>query len=94
MQHVRARIWVRNSMHLTVYDLIGLCGTLTLLITYALLQAGRLQSAHWRYSALNAAGAGLILISLVADFNLAAFTIEAAWLVLSLYGLVKSLGGK
>ena len=69
------------------HDVIGNLGVLLILITYLLLQVGRLSAESLRYSVANGAGAALILISLAFDFNLSAFVMEAAWLVLSLYGI-------
>ena len=40
---------------------------------------------------LNAAGALLIIVSLIFDFNLSAFVIEVFWLLISLLGLWRSL---
>jgi hypothetical protein len=40
---------------------------------------------------LNAVGAGLITLSLCFDFNLSAFLIELAWILISLYGIVARL---
>ncbi len=69
------------------HDVIGNLGVLLILITYLWLQLGRMSAESLRYSVANGAGAVLILISLVFDFNLSAFVMEAAWLVLSLYGI-------
>lgn len=68
----------------------GLVGVAAILAAYALLQAGRLRADRALYSALNAAGAGLILFSLVFDFNLPSAVIETVWLALSVWGLVRS----
>ncbi|REJ75756.1 MAG: hypothetical protein DWQ47_08775 [Acidobacteria bacterium] len=62
-----------------------------IIVTYFLLQTNRIESAGRLYSILNAVGAGLILISLWFDFNLAAFVVEFFWLAISIYGIVKSL---
>lgn len=68
-------------------DVVGLLGVLALLTAYALLQREVLDQRSATYSGLNAVGSGLILISLVYDFNLAATLVEGAWFVISLYGL-------
>lgn len=69
------------------FDLIGLTGVAIILATYVLLQLDRVDPARQRYSAANALGAALVLFSLAFDFNLSAAIVEAAWLVISLYGL-------
>jgi len=38
---------------------------------------------------LNAVGASLIIISLIFNFNLSAFVMEAIWVVISLFGLYR-----
>ncbi len=78
-------------MAFTVFDLIGGIGVAMIIVTYFLLQTNRIESAGRLYSILNAVGAGLILISLWFDFNLAAFVVEFFWLAISIYGIVKSL---
>lgn len=71
------------------HDLAGNVGVLCILVTYALLQFDRLSAQGVVYSALNALGSGLILLSLIVDFNLSAFVLEVAWLALSLIGLIR-----
>ena len=71
----------------TLPDLIGLVGVAMILAAYFALQSGRASSEDWRFSAINAAGAALILISLAFAFNLASFVIELSWLAISLFGL-------
>ncbi len=77
-----------------MHDVLGTIGVAMLLVTYFLLQKGALRCTDWRYSAANAGGAGLLLISLAVDFNLPAFLVEACWLAISLYGLVRDLAGR
>ncbi len=72
------------------YDVLGLIGVAFILGAYLALQLGRLSSETPAFSALNAGGAGLILVSLIYDFNLSAAVIEAAWLLISLFGLIKA----
>ncbi|MFK8014847.1 MAG: cyclic nucleotide-binding protein [Gammaproteobacteria bacterium] len=70
-------------------DLLGLIGVALILIAYAMLQTNRWAPTARRFSALNALGAGLILVSLGYDFNLPAVVIESCWLLISLYGLFR-----
>jgi len=72
------------------YDIIGTLGVATVLVAYVLLQIERLRSEHPAYSLLNAVGAAMILFSLWYQFNLSSFLMEFSWLLVSLYGLVKS----
>ena len=73
------------------HDLVGNVGVLMILGTYFALQAGRIDAKSVAYSALNGIGAGSITISLLFDFNLSAFVVEAAWVAVSVYGLVRAL---
>lgn len=78
-------------MSYQLHDLVGNAGVILILAAYYLLQVGRLRSSSPAYSLLNTAGAGLVLVSLAVAFNASAFALEAAWLLISLYGLAKSL---
>ncbi len=71
------------------YDLVGILGVLLVLGSYLWLQLGRLRAESLVYSLANGLGAAGILVSLSFDFNLAAFLIEAAWLAVSLLGVLR-----
>jgi len=73
------------------YDIIGTIGVAVIVITYFLLQLGRVASGQLSYSLLNGVGAALILISLYYDFNLPSVVVEAFWLVISIFGIIKYL---
>ena len=72
-------------------DFIGCFGTLIILIVYALLQMGKIESSSLTYSLLNVVGAILILSSLLFSWNLAAVLMEISWVIISLYGTLKAL---
>lgn len=76
------------------YDLAGNVGVLMMVIAYLLLQLDRLSSSSFTYLILNALGAVLVMLSLMFRFNLSAFLMEAFWLLISLFGLAKSLYSK
>ena len=73
------------------FDLVGNIGVLLMVIAYLLLQLEKLSSSALSYLLLNAVGALLVIISLKFRFNLSAFLMEAFWLLISLYGLMKPL---
>ena len=81
-------------MTLTPYDILGIIGVLFILAAYLGLQLERLDPKSALYSALNAIGAALILISLYFDFNLSAALIESAWLLISIFGLFKAFSSR
>jgi uncharacterized membrane protein YwzB len=69
------------------HDLVGNIGVVLIVASYLLLQTGRIDAHGVRFSAANAAGAMLIMISLYFNFNLSSFIIECVWLAVSIYGL-------
>ena len=77
--------------NLTSFDLAGFIGVVMIVIAYLLLQLDKLPSSSLSYSLLNAAGALLIIISLIFKFNLSAFIVEVFWFLISLLGLTRSL---
>jgi predicted membrane protein len=76
------------------FDLVGNIGVLLMVVAYLLLQLEKLSSSAVSYLLLNAAGAVLVIISLMFRFNFSAFLMEAFWLLISLYGLTKTLFSK
>ena len=73
------------------FDLVGNTGVALMVVAYMLLQLEKLSSSAVSYLLLNAAGAIMVMISLWFRFNLSAFLMEAFWLLISLFGLAKSL---
>jgi hypothetical protein len=78
-------------MNFHLFDLAGFIGVLLIVIAYLLLQVNKLPSSSPSYSLMNAAGALLIIISLIFQFNMSAFIVEVFWFLISLLGLTKSL---
>ena len=79
----------RTRMNYAWYDLAGNVGVVLMVLGYLLLQAEKLRSSDLSYSLINGVGALLVLISLLYRFNLSAFLVEAFWLLISIYGLIK-----
>jgi hypothetical protein len=75
-------------MSLEVSRVIGLAGAAIFVVVYFANQARWLSSADWRFPAANLAGALLILVSLLAEWNLPSAVIEVFWVAISVYGLV------
>ena len=78
------------ALELAWYDLVGLFGTVIILAGFFLLQAGRLAGTGLIYQLINLFGAAGILVSLIGKFNLPVFLLEAAWMVVSIYGIARS----
>ena len=76
-------------MNYAWFDLMGNVGVALMVGGYLLLQAEKIRSSDLSYSLMNGVGALLVLISLLYRFNLSAFLVEAFWLLISIYGLIK-----
>lgn len=76
-------------MTFALYDILGTVGVAVIILTYVLMQIGRIRSDQLSYSLLNAVGALLILISLYFSFNFPSFVVEFFWLLISLFGIGK-----
>lgn len=72
-------------------DVVGIVGVAMIVLAYLGLTLGRLSGQSLAYSLANAVGAALILVSLWFDFNLSAFVIEAFWLLISVFGLIRGV---
>ena len=78
-----------REMQYAWYDFAGNIGVALMVIGYLLLQAEKIRSSDLRYSLMNGIGALLVVVSLIYRFNLSAFLVEAFWLLISIYGLIK-----
>lgn len=76
-------------MSIEIHDIVGTAGVALIVYCYLALQAGWMRAEQRSYSALNGLGALLVLVSLTQAFNLSAFIIEAFWLAISVYGLLR-----
>jgi len=77
-------------MNYGLLDFVGNVGVLVLMVAYLMLQLNKIHNGLL-YSALNALGAGMIVISLLTNFNLSAFLIEVFWILISFVGIVRNL---
>lgn len=79
------------ALNLMWYDWVGIAGTLAVLVAFFLLQAGRLSGTGIVYQLLNLFGSGGVLVSLLGKFNVSVFVLEAVWMAISGYGIVRTL---
>lgn len=79
---------------MTLWNALGSLGAAAIILAYALLQLRRWRPDQRRYSAANALGAGLILLSLAFEPNLPSLIIESFWLLISLLGLLRGRRGR
>ncbi len=77
----------------TIYDLAVILGAFLAITAYFATQQRWITAQDWQFPAANLIAAILILISLIADWNLPSFVIEAFWLVISVYGIWKAFRG-
>lgn len=75
-------------------DLVGITGVTCVLVTYLLIQIGRLSANSILYSSLNLLGSILILYSLLYHWNTASVIIEIAWGIISIFGLCRVIKKK
>ncbi len=73
------------------YDLLGHVGVALIVGTYGLMQLRRLEATGLTYSALNAIGALLVVVSLVYEFNASAMIVEVFWFAISALGVGRGL---
>lgn len=73
--------------------IVGILGTLVVLLAFYLLQAQKLHGNGLPYQLMNAVGSAAIIVSLIYAFNLASMLLEIAWLIISVYGMVRGVRG-
>lgn len=71
-------------------SIIGIIGVFLVVTTYFLLQLNKLKPSV-TYSSLNFIGSSLILFSLFFAWNLPAVVIQVCWILISIYGIFKSI---
>ena len=74
-----------------IYNITGIIGVSLIIITYFLLQAGKMKGDDLLYPLINLVGAIMVLISLYRFYNLASVIIEVFWIIISIYGIFKAL---
>ena len=81
-------------MNLNWYDYVGFSGVACVLGSYLALQAGKLAADSALYQWANIMGSLLILVSLYYEPNKSSITIQITWIVISVYGLIRSRNAK
>lgn len=75
-----------------IHQALGVLGVLMLLGAYFLLVTERMRETEPAYIGLNILGSALILFSLAHHFNLAATIMQAAWITITLIGVLMRQG--
>lgn len=73
------------------HDILGSLGVFLIVCAYFALQAEKLAANSYAYLCMNLAGALLVIVSLLYEFNWSAFLVEAFWVLISLMGLARRL---
>lgn len=81
-------------LELDIYNVIGFIGTFTYLTAYGLLSHNTISGDSILYLVLNLVAASLVCFSLIKYWNAPAFVIQASWIVISVYGLVRRMRGQ
>jgi hypothetical protein len=68
---------------------VGVGGFLVYIAAFASVQVGWLDGNSAGYAAGNVLPAGLVAISLIAEFNLSLALIQGSWIVIGLFGLAR-----
>ena len=71
-----------------IYDVLGVVGVLMVLGAYFLLVAERVRETGPAYIGANILGSGPLLVSPSHRFNLAATVMQAAWIAITLVGVL------
>ena len=77
-------------MNYSLLDFVGTIGVVLMMVAYLLLQLNKLSNGL-AYSVVNAVGASLVIVSLLTNFNLSAFLMEAFWVLISIVGIYRHL---
>jgi hypothetical protein len=72
-----------------VYNTIGIIGDILVLTAFFSIQAGKIKAVSLIYPIMNLSGSLCILFSLFYAWNLSAAVMQSAWVLISIYGLVK-----
>ena len=73
-----------------LYNLAGFAGMGCVLLAYAMANSGKWTAAQLRFHCVNLAGALLIIVSLMHDWNMPIFVLETAWACIAIYGIIKA----
>ena len=72
-----------------IYQMIGVLGFVLYMLSYFLLQIGKLDGTGVGYILMNLSAASFVLISLTQNFNLASVLIQISWILISFVGLIR-----
>lgn len=74
---------------LDIYEVVGLCGAMLIVLAYLLLQVGYLHELSLYYLVCNIGGALLLFCSYIQHWNLASFLINCFWFIIAFIGCIR-----
>ncbi len=74
--------------HLGPHQIVGVIGSVCYIGAFGMVQIGLMDGNSMAYSLVNIVTAGLVCISLLAEFNIATALIQGSWIVIGTIGLV------
>jgi hypothetical protein len=86
------RFTVFDLADITLMEMLGIFGALLYLLSYTAVQTSRIDGNGLGYTIINTIAAGLVLLGLTQNFNLAAALIQIAWLLIGTSRLIFGLG--
>jgi type III secretory pathway component EscU len=72
-----------------ISDIVGGVGVTLVILSFFLLQVGKMRAESMTYLMFNLLGAIMLLFSLYYNWNSASVVIEILWFTISLYGIIK-----
>jgi hypothetical protein len=83
------RLFQRGHKVILLVNAIGIAGVFTMLVAYYLLQQGRVTAHQPIYLWMNLLGGLAVILSLFWEWNLPAFLMETAWVLISVLSLMR-----
>jgi len=78
-------------MDVSFWVLLGYLGTALYILSYILLNAGKMKGESISYIGMNGLAAGLVLTSMLEEWNGPSAVIQGTWLFISALGITKIL---
>ena len=83
-----------TSIEMDFFQWLGFAGMICIVLAYFLLQLGMYDIHALNYQLLNLIGAIALIIYLLVHFNLGSFLIEVFWIMITVYGVFKTVRHK
>lgn len=86
-------MFIDSQLSGQILEVVGVAGFLFYMLSYALLQLGKISGQCYTYTLLNMLAASLVLVSLFNQFNLASALIQISWIAISIVGVFRLWSG-